>query len=101
MITVLSPVCWRSSALLSHLCCRQDAQAPGSVSFLEEGLGVAVTFHLLKEPYSSRLSRCWLGTDRSQERSDDVKDPAWRQAKNPASQELPGEDNIKGVKEGG
>lgn len=66
MVTVISPVCWRSSALLSHLCRRQGAQAPGSVSFVEEGHGVAVTFHLLKEPYSLRLSHCWLGTDRSQ-----------------------------------
>lgn len=48
------------------LCCRQGAQAPGSVSFVEEGHGIAVTFHLLKEPYSLGLSHCWLGTDRIQ-----------------------------------
>lgn len=37
MITVILPLCWRSSALLSHLCCRQGAQAPGKGEFCGGG----------------------------------------------------------------
>lgn len=100
-MAVISSACWRSCALFSHLCCRQGAQSPGSVGFVEEVHSVAVTSHLLQAPYSLGLSHYWLGRDRSQQRNDDMKDPAWSQAKKHVSQELPGEENIKSLKEDG